>query len=353
MVSGSSDLANFTVLLKLTDNAFKVGGHFINTVSWPIASGNIVPADFAVDTSSSCNGSLGVSRPYFDIDTWNQTTGELDVWVLENPLTHAADLNLFACSGDASKTTYQGGSVGQAWVGYTAVIHGGDGTTVQVYDSSGTGNGCTLPGTTHNPTAIAGVIGGGMAFAFASSQYATSCGTQGSWGITGASATFTLQAIVNPTGANYYGPIVGAIGGSYGAEMEMVCSGGNCWCDFSAPGVANYGGSASTAAAVTHIIAITYSSGNVYGYLDGVPGTLITGASNPFTSSGTIGLGADLLGDHYDGWSDEIHGSGSVRSSDWLMTEARNQLHNSTYVTMGAQVLIAPANAIAITPILL
>ena len=153
MVSGSNDLANFTVYLKLTDiSAFKASQHIKNSVQWPVGSGNYVPADFTLGTNSAC------ASPYkFDIESWDQTNGTIYVWVLINPLPHAADVTLYACYGDSATTTYQGGTAGQAWNSdYTHVLHFGNGSSLLVSDSTSNGN----DGTNHGATAAGGQIGG-------------------------------------------------------------------------------------------------------------------------------------------------------------------------------------------------
>ena len=280
----------------------------------------------------------------FDIESWDQTNGTIYVWVLINPLPHAADVTLYACYGDSATPTYQGGTAGQAWNSdYTHVLHFGNGSSLLVSDSTSNGN----DGTNHGATAASGLIGGAVSLN-GLSGYVTIPSIA-------AHSAFTIEFWMNSPSL---GNVVFA-----NAHPEATAPGFNFTFD-SNPYLCFRLGSSSAWAEATYMgilsnntpyhVVGTYDGATARIYLNGNQGT--PGTQAGLTNAGgylpTFGYNPSYGGGLYAGLVDEARMLQTNLSSDWIVTEYRNQSAVRTYVTLGAESGGATP-AVILTPIIM
>lgn len=161
---GASNATNFPMLVSETIAALKTTG---NGGSVTNASGH----DIVFSTDAA-----GTSLLSWEIVKYVPTTGEIVAFVKVPSISHTVDTVIYMPYGNAGITTFQGGSTGAAWnSGYKTVIHGGDGSSLVLTDSTSNGNN----GTNNNgATAAAGPNGlGAISFTAGSSQYITTPNT--------------------------------------------------------------------------------------------------------------------------------------------------------------------------------
>lgn len=143
-VYGGSDLSNFPFLLSFTEADIKTtanGGR--------AASGS---GEFVITSS---NGTTVLPH---EIDTYSATTGEFIGWVNITTLSASQDTVLyFYYNGPNSGATNQN-KTGTWNTNYELVIHGGNGTTLNITDSSSNANATV----NQSATATTGIIGGGI-----------------------------------------------------------------------------------------------------------------------------------------------------------------------------------------------
>lgn len=147
--AGSSDTANWTCLVFFSDATLKTtanGGHVNNANGYDIVF------------SSTDDGS---SLLTWDLAFYDGANGIVAAWVLISNLSHAVDENFYMVYGDASISTFQGGSHGSAWnANYWQIYH--------LQESAGpyidaTVNGNDASGGT-NPSQVTGTFGKAQLF---------------------------------------------------------------------------------------------------------------------------------------------------------------------------------------------
>ncbi len=305
---GSADSTNFTVLISGTYTFLK---------SYP--TGEVENASgYDVWFTSDAAGSTFLS---WETVSWNGTTGAVEYWVKVPTLYSSAsgvDTVIYIWTGDASKTTFQGGSTGAAYDADTmGVWHYPDGTTLSVASSTGLHNGTTV-GT---PVAVAGKVGGGV-----SSNYSTA-----GWQNNGISYTLfssntpTLSCWVKLSDTTGY-QTVAAVGSSSGVWML------NGKMDYytTVDRVANT--SVGTGSWVH--IAMTHDGTNIRFYYNGAADGVIANGSRSYQVDRTIkdtGAANTLRGS-----LDELRYSDVVRSASWILAEYNNQNSPSTFYTISS-----------------
>jgi hypothetical protein len=332
MVSGSSDLINKTVTIILSGNQFKAsGGHIQNSV---VFNGQTVPADLEYDTTSACNGTLGSTRYYFDIESWDQTNGIVITHVLNPTLSHTVDWTPYVCYNDATVTTYQGGTVGQAYDShFISGLHFANGTSLSLYDfiTGVQGTGVNTPG-----VSASGQIDGAATFDHATNNYVHETVTTSisaysysfwfnptSTPTTGVGAVFTGYQISNSLGWNYDHP---SSSYQYAASHQDAST--------------NWHGSQCAAPTVgsMNFIYVTWDGSNLTCYLNASPNTPVSVTNGLYAPVGDMAVGGNSLGsDSVSATVDEVQYMNTSRSQDWITTEYRNQGQYGTYVTQGSE----------------
>lgn len=322
MVSGSSDLINFPLLVRTTDVNLRIpskGGLVNNASGYDIG--------FAPDCSFT--GSM----LSWDLQ-YNPTSGKISAHVSRPTLSQTADDTVGMYYG-GSMSSFQGGS---PWnTGFKGVWHFSDGFSLSVADA--TGNQAT---TNHGATATLSNLEGGASFAPSGGTY--------KWvdvgSITlGSTATYEAWAKFNGQGAggtsyNQYNRIIESdfgsayyLGSDSNINPTMIDFGINGTLMQSAAGVLD--GS-------WHHYAGTYDGTNGRLYRDGVLIAGPTAATAPSTASKLTYIGRNPVTSsdptNWNGLIDEVRISNVARSQDWIVTEIRNQ-QNNKYQDFGPLVL--------------
>ena len=278
--------------------------------------------------TADVNGDLRLDH---EIDTYDPTTGKINLWVRVPVLSHTADTTIYMWYGNSSITSSQSNATGVWSNGYAAVYHLGNGTTLSATDSTGINNG-TITG----PVATQGQIGGAQTVA-------------GSWISLGSSSSMkpasalTLEGWVRQTTAN----------NGYGKVFALDYHTNGSW---TSPYL-SYALSSSPGGTPTPGLHITVN-GNVYflsaqqslpfstwthlaGTFDGStmrlflngaqdPNTLAASGSVDYGASQEVTVGIDSVHefsttDNWYGDLDELRISSVARSADWIATEYNNQ----------------------------
>jgi hypothetical protein len=351
MVSGSSDLATYTVYVHLSGTDFKDvahGGLIQNSTTF---NGQTVPADFQEDTTSTCTGSLGSTRDYFDIEKWDNVNGTIDMFVGPITLSHTADWTPYFCMDAAAVTTYQGGTVGQAWASrYLIVNHMANVTTG--LDSTANGNTLTRSDSTYI-TNTAGLIDGAAAIANVSTYMYTSPFTP--------PTTFSVSALAYCTNLTSTG------GGNYIAGMQ---TGTVDWqLSFNDLGGANpprllvnNGGYNSVTGPNLSIntwyyIKGTYNGSTIALYINGTQYTASSAGTLNTTSMKLIVGNLESTEQYvnpFNGTLDEFRFSNVADSAAETITETNNLMNFASYWTLGSKSAVGGGAAtVTMTPIIM
>ena len=115
--------------------------------------------------------SAGLTLIPFELVNYNAENGAIEFWVSVATLSHTTDTVIYMQYGGTSITDHS--NKAGVWASaYKAVYHLGDGTTLNLSDSSQSGNSLTNVG----GTAVAGQVGGAIDF---SATYAHNTSTTG------------------------------------------------------------------------------------------------------------------------------------------------------------------------------
>ena len=336
MVSGSSDLSNFSVFIQLSGTSFKSvanGGCIQNAVTWPASYGVSVPADLVISTTNSLSSPSAIAA--WDVISWDAVNGVINLKGLATTFSHSSDWTLYAIYGNASVTTYQGGAVGAAYDSNTvAVMHNASTTP---FDSSANNNSLT----NHGATAATGPMAGlpALNFASASSQYVAN--PSGSITIP-SSSSMTVEAFIKPTTTSGSPPIATKWTGSTGTnEFTLDLNAGSVELYlYNGSGYINAVGSTSLNTGTWYSADATFDEGSnyLYVYLNGVQNASNSSAGFELISSNKeFDIGTRTAYDYFfNGIIWEVVLSKTNRSPDWLLTETRNILSYGTYVTVGS-----------------
>jgi len=317
---GASDQTAFPTLICGTITAFKTAansGHIQNTVSF---NGVTVPADICFYSDSG----LTTAIP-FEISSYSASTGAIVIWV-KRDLSHTSDTAIYCGYDDSGVTTYQGGSVGDAWdSNYVAVYHLGDGTTLSLKDSTANGRNLTNTGT--HVTAGSGPTSplGGAVFNGSNTDLVTSA--------------FTLGETTALTVALWYKNASNSVSGMYVEKSNVNSS----WALFQESGSIKLrgGGTSSDVASLTfptvatwHALVATISgstSGKIY--TDGSANGSATVDTLGDTSTALHLGNYDNSGYFFNGSLSCIRISKTARSADWITATYNNQSSPSSFYT--------------------
>ena len=341
---GATDLANFPMLISGTFAYMKTaanGGAIQHTVAQPLYS-LAVPADLKFATSSRCESEL----LKWEFESYDATTGAVNVWVQIPVLSHTADSVIYMCYGDATVTTWQGGAKGSAWdSNYVAVYHFPDGSTLSLKDSTTNANDGTGGGT---PGATSGQIDGGIGgFNGSTAIYVDYAHPTSVNGLT----KLTYEAWINPhANSSSISPLLSkASGSSSGTNFYLDQSGGSP--DGTIIGQIGYLTTNATSKSTAHTyardvwqkVAMTYDqsgdrtvhlyyNGNEVSYSTQTAsvGTIRADTAYPLYAGAT---GATATS-KYSGALDEVRVSKDARSADWIRTEYNNQSSPATFYTI-------------------
>jgi hypothetical protein len=335
MISGSSNLTNYTLDVILTDSILKTvsnGGHVNNANGYDIG--------FYNDTTCTGTG----TKLNWDMESpgtgYNPATGFIAFHVMRNTFPHGAN-DVFSMYYGGSYSSNQGTPTSAWRVALTGVWHLGSLT------AESTSNGLTL--TNNGTTATTGQIDGAAAFS-GSSSYDTQASTsalQFNYGDSvSISGWFNFSSI---SGSQTLLGNLNAPSTFQGWEIEQNANQLLFFLVNSFPSTAAIAYTTGTPISVGwHHVYVTYSGNHdTSGMLFYVDGSLV--ASGTVASYNTLGTNSTVNGlntffgqrrdntQPFTGSMDEIRVATQVVSSDWILTEYRNEHAPGTYISEGSE----------------
>jgi len=331
----TSNLTNFPALLSIQDNDLIIS----NTCADKVQNPNGPNYDLAFVS--------GGSELYYQIESYNQTTGTLLVWVQVPSLTYATNNTIsFYFGSKAPTVTHNTAFFQNTWASdYKAVFHFNESSyTGSVTDGTAGAHTGTTSGMT-SADLVTGKIGTAYSFNGSSKKI-----TSNAVSVTG---PFTISAWVNL--------------GATGLDQKVMtnqdatgsASGGYKLGVFTTNIPESESGTAINRAStpnptafttgVWHYIQGVYTGTTLSTYVDGVQYKVLTTSVNPVANTnfyiGTEGGGGAPF---FNGSIDEPRVSNVAKTADWLKAEYVNQ-NNPTAFTSVAATTTNTTNAAAIT----
>ncbi len=318
-VSGSSSLVNFPVLFSVTDPNLAT-----------VANGGSVGKSDGTDILFTAAD--GLTKLNHELESYNPTTGAVVAWVQVPSVSPSADTPLYIYYGNASASNQQ--NPAGVWdSNYKGVYHFGNGTTLSASDSTSNANNGTITGA----VAASGKMGGAGSFNSANGDNISIASLFGS------PAQATIEAWVNLTSHGTYGGQVFDVGQGIQILSDSVDGGGSQEGTFHGGLYYTTGvNGAIQGQGWQHLVyTINPAASSEILYLNGVQvasnnySPAIDYPSNPPIAS--IGINQWWNTFNFGGLIDEVRASSVVRSSDWILTEFRNENSPSTFLSIGAQ----------------
>lgn len=275
----------------------------------------------------------GLTKLDHEIEGYTASTGELIAWVRVPSVSNSIDTVIYMWFGNPYMNTSQENKRAVWDANYKGVWHLGDGSAVNVNDSTGTSNHLTKIG---SPLATSGSIYGGIN-SFSDANYFFKGALTGGSTIN----TFTISAWIYATSlANYY-----TVFQFDSLEVGILLSGGAgnpityIWMDTADEYNANTGLTVTLNTWHYVVAVITPTAATVYLDESSWSNTKSHTAKNLNDGFG-IGRDTDTSGRYWRGALDEVRISSTSRSSTWISTEYNNQSDPSSFYTMGSSVTI-------------
>ena len=311
----NTDRSNFPMLFNTTDALLKSGangGHVTSASGYDI----IFTADAA-----------GTQKLNHEIESYNATTGQFIAWVEVPVVSHSADTVIYLFYGNSGITTSQENKTAVWDSNYQAVYHLGNGAAISLADSTANGN--TL--TNHEASPASGEIAGGASFN--GSAYML-CGMTN---YPSGNSAYTISGWMSPLQNSHrskllsYGHNATAEGTFFGIDPNNRITIDHFSDDYTS--------STTVAMGTWSYLTDTFDGTTDTVYVNGafafqhVP----VGPLDVTLDACTIGSYIDQWNDLMLGSLDEIRVSNSVRSSDWIATEYKNQSSPSTFYGLGSE----------------
>ncbi|MCA9139722.1 MAG: DUF2341 domain-containing protein, partial [Planctomycetales bacterium] len=323
MVNGTSDLSNFAVLVSVTD---------VNLKSTAFG-GNVGQSDGGDILFTSADGTTKLDH---EIESYDASTGTLVAWVEVPSLSYNVDTSLYVYYGNAGAAN-QWNTTG-TWDGSTEAVYHLD---TSYADSSSNSNHGTNSGAGN---LVNSKIDEGENFNGSSSKITvsdsnsldvTSQLTVSGWFNSSDLSGYRtiLSKGTSPTTINYYVA-------TFGTELEFEYYSGGSLRQFTTSG-------AGLTTNTWYNFAVTYddASNTIRTYLNGNQIFFTSSASSPLvTNSNSLTIGTSPWGEYFNGSLDEIRIESTVRSSDWIKAEYRNQNYPNTYVSVSSEEAVPPPN---------
>ncbi len=324
LVSGSTDLTNFPVLVAFTDTDLKTTGNGGDVTD---ANGYDIVFTTAVATPALLD---------HEIEKFTASTGEIAMWVEIPTLGGATDTDIYMYYGNSSVSSSQENITGVWDSSYVGVWHMKE-TSGAHQDSTSNNNDSTTIAVTTQGSAT-GQVDGADDFELSSGNE-VDIGDSNSLDITSA---WTLSAWINQESQSTYDTLLVK---STGADVyNYFVAINNDEIDAGFTVNTAYRECQSTAANLAvgtwyHVTATFDNSGNAMAiYKNGasqsvasLSGSGCTTTSDPATNTGVLVMGEDAADTQsFDGLIDEVRISSSVRSADWIKTEYDNMANQGT-----------------------
>lgn len=322
LVSGGSDLANFPLLLSLTDSdllPFLSGGRVFNSSGYDI---------IFVDATET-------TKLDHEIASYNAGTSTIKAWVRIPTLSASVDTVIYLYFGNGAILSSQENKAGVWDIYMCAVWHlsetlTGSGQTIA--DSTGNRN-ATSNGTWVSSQQIAGQSAGALSFD-GTTDYLSAPNYNPSGNL-----TFSAWINIQGSGINY-GRIIanGMTNKSWGMYKTDASNQINFY--VTTPGGGEVIVSAPLSAGWHRCVGV-YDGAHVTLYIDGVAGTPAaqTGTVVPTSSSIEIGgedaVHAGGIASYFQGYLDEMYLAAIARTAGWIATEYANQTSPASFLSEG------------------
>jgi hypothetical protein len=333
----TSNLTGFPALLSIQDNNLIISGGCADKVQNP----NGPNYDFAfIDPGSA-------TELYYQVESYNQTTGTLLVWVQIPTLTYATNNSIYFYFGAQSPTvTHNAAFFANTWASnYLAVFHFNEAVyTGFVTDGTAGGHTGTSSGMT-SADLVAGKIGTAYTFNGSSKKITTNAVS-----VTG---TFTVSAWVKLTTTGLDQKVMTNQDASGSASGGYKLGIYNTNFPESESGLSvNRNATPNPTAFASgawHYIQSVYTGSTLSTYVDGLQYKILTTSNNPSTNLNLyIGVGEGGTGYYFNGLIDEPRVSNVAKTADWIKAEYGDQ-NNPTLFTNGGVTTVNTTNA-AIIP---
>lgn len=313
-----SDVSNFRFLITTTQTSMKSTANGGSIVNGGIITGEYVPFDFIVTSDITGNTLLN-----WDIEQWEETTGEIVFWVKIPTLSASSDVTIYLWWGNAAVTTWQGGSTGATYTNAAMVYH----MFALESDASANGNNGTNTGVTNTT----GKIGQGGSFN-GSSRYITIPYSS----TLNCTSGITIHAWVNSTatGRSVVGKMFAATHTSPFFDWNMYYAAGprlNFRIGLATNNTTN------TVSNSTWIHVVMVANGTDHRiYINGALDRTITTTTLPTnTNSQPVRIGANASpGEYFAGTLDQIEVFSTAQSADWVAYSYTNQNNPSSTYTL-------------------
>ena len=331
----TSNLTNFPALLSVQDNNLIIS----NTCTDKVYNPNGPNYDFAfVDATGT--------ELYYQIESYNQTTGTLLVWVQIPTLTFATNNAITFYYGSPSPTVTHNTTFFQnTWASdYKAVFHFNESTyTGSVTDGTAGAHTGTTAGMT-SADLVTGKIGTAYSFNGSSKKI-----TSNAVNITG---TFTISAWVQATTVGVDQKILTnqATGGSSTGGYKVGIYSNNLAESESGTAINRGSGTPPPAIAANtwHYVQGVFNGSSLSTYVDGAQYENFSTTTAPTSTTPLyIGVGEGGTSYYFNGIIDEARVSNVAKSTDWLKAEYVNQGNPVSFTSSGATSVIS-ANAATI-----
>ncbi|MBU1852305.1 MAG: DUF2341 domain-containing protein, partial [Candidatus Omnitrophica bacterium] len=273
----------------------------------------------------------GTELPY-EVEYYNNTTGQLIAWVKADSLSSSTDTNLYFYYGSSGTDSTEDAEAVWSGNNYAGVWHE-DETTGTVYDSTSNDNDSDVVVVNQN---AAGKING--ADSFDGSNDYIRFGTAASLDL---GQTFTVSAWINPAVLKNYGGVVSKVvsnqGGTY--SYMLVCHNDGTIGAYSVASGWQFSDNAGIAAGSDYYLTWVLSAGSINYYVNGQ-----AYGSDAFTYTDNTAhyvfagswYSTNTLYD-FNGIIDEVNISSTARSAGWISTSYNNQDSPSTFHSTGSE----------------
>jgi hypothetical protein len=325
LIGITTTLTNFPVLVYIQEDALKGGVNCVNNIQFP--TGGTTGYDFAFTTST------GTDELFYQVESFNATTGTLLAWVQVPSVTSAAtSLKFyFGSQTPAHDVTFARGT----WASdYQLVYHFNEASNI-ILDATANQRWATA---TNAVTTTTGKITSAYTFDGTSTKMITAVPiditgtfTLSGWAYVADFATSTDQKIITNeasySSGGYKLGYYGATATTVKAEVETRSSTGTASLNR-----AEAGGTIVTTGS-WHYVQGIYNSTNFLTYFDGAVDKSTT-AGVAAGTGGPVYIGSDFAAaNFFKGMMDEIRVSTVVKSADWIKAEYYNQNNPTTFTT--------------------
>ncbi len=320
--AGSSDSANFPILVSLSSSDFKTsanGGSIQNTVT---LNGQTVPADLIVTTDSGCATKVTA----WEVASYSATGGTVELWVNQGTLSHTADTVFYICIDNSAVTTYQSTATSAWETHFKLVLHAANGASLSGNDSTSNGN---------NASSVTGTASTGQIDGGASLSGSQQLLIPNSSSLQVNTGDFTISCWFKQTTTGSYAALFDR-GVTY-RDYSIFINGGT-FAYYGVGGNANVLSSPSVSTGTWYYFVWTRSgSSNRISVNNGTATTFTDSGSTDHGDGLSIGKNPSGGGSGFIGIEDEFRVANTARSADWITAEYNMEKSSQTMVSVGAR----------------